>query len=226
MEQTKRIDGEKCCNETWEAAYARFETRDEEIEKFLKRLVSLGAKQWPSRASILSLFCGRGSELHALSRLGFTDIEGVDLSPSLLAQYEGAARRRVADCRHLPHHSGEKDVIVVQGGLHHLPSLPQDLEQVLAEVHRVLKPDGLFVVIEPWQTPFLRFVHILSSNRLARTASQRLDAFEVMYQNERTTYDRWLSVPDMILSCIHERFIPIEETTSWGKLRLLARKRS
>src|SRR5437762_12555511 len=49
----------------WEAAYLRFETPEEEIRKFIGRLNRLGARQWPSDAEIVELFCGRGNGLVA-----------------------------------------------------------------------------------------------------------------------------------------------------------------
>src|SRR3982074_2773992 len=53
----------------WEAAYLRFESPEEEIRKFIKRLTRLGAPQWPRDAEIVELFCGRGNGLIALQRL-------------------------------------------------------------------------------------------------------------------------------------------------------------
>ena len=99
--------------------------------------------------------------LHALTRLGFHHVEGVDLSSSLALRYAGPARIHVADCRRLPFVDSSKDIVVVQGGLHHLQELPADLRQTLAEAHRVLRDGGLFLTVEPWSTPFLRFVHLL-----------------------------------------------------------------
>src|SRR5579863_8906443 len=86
----------------WEAAYLRFETPEQEIRKFVKRLRALGVCKWPPDAQIVELFCGRGNGLRALQSLGFTRVEGVDLSPSLVAQYQGSARCYVGDCRQLP----------------------------------------------------------------------------------------------------------------------------
>ena len=76
----------------WEAAYLRFETPEQEIQKFTGRLLKLGAGEWPREAEIVELFCGRGNGLHALHRMGFTRLEGVDLSARLLAQYRGGAK--------------------------------------------------------------------------------------------------------------------------------------
>jgi ubiquinone/menaquinone biosynthesis C-methylase UbiE len=58
---------------------------------------------------------------------------------------------------------------VVQGGLHHLPELPRDLDKTLLEIKRVLRPQGRFVIVEPWHTPFLRIVHAFCNFSLARS---------------------------------------------------------
>src|SRR5580765_2631992 len=150
----------------WEAAYLRFETPEQEIQKFVSRLQKLGAAQWPRNAEIVELFCGRGNGLNALERLGFTHIEGVDLSPRLIAQYRGSAKCFVGDCRQLPFADCSKDVLIVQGGLHHLPTLPEDLEKTLSEMQRVLRKGGRVVFVEPWLTPFLRFAHAVAENPL------------------------------------------------------------
>jgi ubiquinone/menaquinone biosynthesis C-methylase UbiE len=120
----------------WEAAYLRFETPEQEIHKFIARLRKLGAAQWPRDAEIVELFCGRGNGLNALERLGFTHLEGVDLSPRLIARYRGPAKCFVGDCRQLPFANRSKDVLMVQGGLHHLSTLPEDLEQTFARRFR------------------------------------------------------------------------------------------
>src|SRR3982074_3831120 len=146
----------------WEAAYLVFESPEEEIRKFIKRLTRLGAPQWPRDAEIVELFCGRGNGLLALQRLGFTRMEGVDLSPRLLAQCKGSAKCTVADCRKLPFTDRSKDVLIVQGGLHHLPALPDDLDQTFSEMQRVLRRNGRVMFVEPWRTPFLTFVHLIS----------------------------------------------------------------
>ena len=110
----------------------------------------------------MELFCGRGNGLHALEQLGFTRLEGVDLSGRLLAQYRGKAKCYEADCRKLPFADRSKDILIVQGGLHHLPDLPEDLEKTLAEMHRVVRKNGRLVIVEPWRTPFLTVAHLVS----------------------------------------------------------------
>jgi ubiquinone/menaquinone biosynthesis C-methylase UbiE len=201
----------------WEAAYLRFETPEEEIQKFIARLNRLGAPQWPRGAEIVELFCGRGNGLVALERLGFTRIEGVDLSPRLVAQYRGPAKCIVGDCRQLPFADRSKDVLIVQGGLHHLPTLPGDLQQSFAEMQRVLRKEGRAVFVEPWLTPFLKFVHKVSESLLARQVSNRMDALATMIQLERRTYEQWLGQPELIKKIARAHFVPVHEYFSWGK---------
>jgi len=210
----------------WEAAYLRFETPEEEIRKFTKRLRRLGVTAWPRESSMVELFCGRGNGLHALARLGFRNIEGVDLSPRLLAEYTGEARCYAADCRDLPFAAGSKDSAIVQGGLHHLPVLPDDLERVFAELRRVLRPSGRVVFVEPWLTPFLRFVHAVAQNPLARRFSVKLDALATMIENERQTYENWLSRPKGISQLARRYFQPEQESFAWGKWNFVGRPRA
>src|SRR5882724_10808616 len=201
----------------WEAAYLRFETPKQEIQKFASRLQKLGVAQWPRNAEIVELFCGRGNGLNALERLGFTHVEGVDVSPRLIAQYRGSAKCFVADCRQLPFTDRSKDVLIAQGGLHHLPALPEDLERTFSEMRRVLRKEGRVVFVEPWLTPFLRFVHAVSENSLARRLSNKMDALAVMIQYEQRTYEQWLTQPDLIRESAHAHFSPVHESFEWGK---------
>lgn len=201
----------------WEAAYSRFETPAEEVNKFVRRLRRLGVADLPRDVRIVELFCGRGNGLEALARLGFRNLEGVDLSPRLIAQYKGSARCYVADSRYLPFADGSRDVVIVQGGLHHLMSLPDDLAQVLAEVRRVLRDEGRLVVVEPWLTPFLRLVHLLCGFGIVRKFSGKLDALATMIQYERETYEQWLGQPGLVRSTFQQYFEPTYLSTRWGK---------
>jgi len=202
----------------WEQAYLRFETADQERRKFTRRLRELGARQWPRDARVVELFCGRGNGLHALTGLGFERVEGVDWSQRLLAEYRGPARTYVADCRALPLASGSCDIVIVQGGLHHLETLPADLARTLHEVRRVLRPGGRFVAVEPWLTPFLRLVHAVCAVPLLRRSWDKLDALATMIDFERDTYDQWLSQPRSILELFSAHFITEVRYVRLGKL--------
>lgn len=175
----------------WEEAYLRFETPEQEIRKFIARLESIGQRDWRRDAQIVEIFCGRGNGLKALELLGFSNLEGADLSSRLVGEYKGIGKTHVADCRQLPFPDNSRDVVIVQGGLHHLLKLPEDLDQTLAEVRRVLRLEtGTFVAVEPWLTPFLQIVHFISEKKLMRRFSGKINAFATMVENEIETYEQ------------------------------------
>jgi SAM-dependent methyltransferase len=219
------VAGTACEDEEWEAAYERFETPEEEIRKFVQRYRRLGVDGLPQTSRVVELFCGRGNGLVALERLGFESLEGVDLSPGLSARYRGSAQLYVGDCRQLRFESGSKDLVIIQGGLHHLPSLPGDLEQVLAEINRVLHPDGHVAIVEPWLTSFLRVVHAAYASRLLRRLWSKLDALASMNEREEVTYQAWLSQPKLIRRLLEQAFVVERQFERFGKLYFLGRPR-
>jgi SAM-dependent methyltransferase len=217
-------DSQACSSSPWEQAYLRFETPEQEIEKFMRRLRLAGCEEWPRDAKVIELFCGRGNGLHALARLGFDNLEGADLSAPLISRYSGPAKCYVCDCRELPFENASRDIIVVQGGLHHLPKLPHDLEKTLAEIKRVLKPGGRFFLVEPWRTPFLQMVHLACKTFPLRKLSSKLDSLATMIDYERDTYEQWLSQPQAILALLRGVFPEATTRIAWGKIQFLGHR--
>jgi len=204
----------------WELAYQAFETPEEEVRKFVGRLRSIGADAWDRRSRIVEICSGRGSGLRAWHSLGFRDVIGVDLSPALVAADTGPGRCILGDARVLPLGSGSRDVAIVQGGLHHLATFA-DVALALAEMKRVVVPDGRVVIIEPWQTPFLRAVHLLSEQQVLRRLIPKVDAFATMTEEESETYFRWLNAPDELLELISRHVSPVILRKRWGKLTVV-----
>jgi SAM-dependent methyltransferase len=213
-----RPDGWRTEMDAWERAYLRFETPAQEQRKFMRRLRAAGAEGWDRDAIILDLFSGRGGSAAALRRMGFARVLSADLSPRLLRGRADASHCSVADCRRLPFASGSVDVAIVQGGLHHLSRLPEDLSAVAEEVVRVLRPGGVFVVVEPWPTPFLHVVHWLCRVPLARKLYPKLDALATMIELERRTYEGWLATSQEILGTLERYFVSRRRRTGLGKL--------
>lgn len=214
-----------CCDPVWEEAYLRFESPEREVAKFRHRLLRLGAAGWPHEAQVVELFCGRGNALRAWEQLGFGRLDGIDLSERLLQQYRGTAQLYVCDARELPFAAASRDIVAVQGGLHHLERLPEDLDLTLAGVARVLRPGGLFVAVEPWLTPFLRAVHAISSPRAVRRMLPGIDAFATMVERERSTYEAWLGNARMILAALDRHFEPRHLRLRLGKLEFVGIRR-
>jgi len=218
-------EGLACCDAEWEAAYNRFETPEEEKAKFLRRLKGLGVADLPRHLRVADLLSGRGGNLAALEALGFEDVSGVDLSPELLGRYRGRAKLYVGDCRDLRFADGSMDLVIVQGGLHHLPEFPADLSKCLAEMVRILAPGGIVLFVEPCGTPFLCFVHACCNVKLLRRAWPKLDALAEMIEREKATYFNWLSRKREIRALAREAFDPVVDRSAMGKWYFVGRKK-
>lgn len=97
---------------------------------------------------VLDLGAGSGWVSEWLTGLGFRTIS-VDISDDMLGigreRLGGQARLVAGDLEALPLASGSADAAVCLNALHHLPNP----ELALAEIHRVLGPDGAVVFSEP-----------------------------------------------------------------------------
>ena len=215
--------GADCCDPVWEAAYKRFETVGEERAKFRRRLVAIGVDRMPKNLRVADLFCGRGSNLFVLAEMGFSDISGVDLSPALLREFSGDAKLYVGDCRELKFPDASLDLVIVQGGLHHLPEFPADLDKCFSEIRRVLAPNGIVVFVEPWTTPFLQLAHFCLKVGFFRRIYPKLDALAVMTEHELTTYSTWLDHPREVRALAEKYFEPVLDRAKLGKWYFLGK---
>jgi ubiquinone/menaquinone biosynthesis C-methylase UbiE len=125
----------------------------------------------------------------------------------------------------LPFAKSSKDIVIVQGGLHHLITLPEDLDQTLSETHRVLRDNGLIVIVEPWLTPFLTFVHAVCRSRIAQRIFPKIEALATMISHEQQTYYQWLDQPQTIVRRVEQFFSPVRCSVKWGKYMFVGRKR-
>lgn len=204
----------------WEEAYQAFETPAQELRKFVDRLRSIGADGWDRDSRVLEVFSGRGTGLQAWHALGFRRVVGVDYSAALVFSSAAPGLGVIGDARRLPFASDSVDIAIVQNGLHHLEPA-DDVGLALSEMRRVLTPQGRMVIIEPWLTPFLRFVHAAAGQALARRLSRRLRAFQALREAECKTYDRWLATPAAHLELMHRYMTPDIERRRLGKLVLV-----
>ena len=102
---------------------------------------------------ILDVGCGTGTLLTELVRSGATSLAGVDLAPKILdvareklSLLGAKADLRSADAEEpLPWASESFDVATLTGALHHFYR-PHDL---LREIHRVLRPGGRLLIVDP-----------------------------------------------------------------------------
>jgi cyclopropane fatty-acyl-phospholipid synthase-like methyltransferase len=124
--------------------------------------------------TVLDVGCGRGEILRHCARLG-ADAYGIDYAPvavemasKVVADEEGWAGKTgvsQADAKHLPFPNHRFDRVLMFDVVEHL--FPWELDLCLAEVRRVLKPGGVFIVHTAPNVWYDRYAYPLV--RLART---------------------------------------------------------
>jgi ubiquinone/menaquinone biosynthesis C-methylase UbiE len=137
---------------------------------------------------VLDVGCGRGEILRHCARLG-ADAYGFDYAPvaldlarKLVEGEKGAPGKTgvaQADAKHLPYPSQHFDRALMFDVVEHL--YPWELDLCLAEVRRVLKPGGLFIVhtapnvwYDRYAYPLVRAVRVLAGQGAQYPKNPRL----------------------------------------------------
>lgn len=115
-----------------------------------------------SYESVLDVGCGTGEILSKVTPQGNLTLAGIDLSPNMIsiAQQKLGERAdlRIGDAENLPWPDKSFDVVICLDSFHHYPN-PR---KALAEVRRVLRPDGQFILGDLWApTPIRQFINLV-----------------------------------------------------------------
>ena len=125
----------------------------------------------PLSGQVLEVGCGGGSMTHAVKHYRpDLDLNGCDISEQAIqfAQIRsGGVEFRVGDTYHLPYGTSEYAAVLMFDVLEHL----EKPETSLAEIHRVLEPNGLFHLYVPCEGGYLSLVSLL--NQLGWKAKER-----------------------------------------------------
>ncbi len=128
--------------------------------KWRKRVVAILKKKEPK--TILDIATGTGDLAINMVETGANKIVGLDISPGMLAvgkkkisnkKLDKTIEMVVGDSENLPFEESSFDAVTVAFGVRNF----ETLEKGLAEIYRVLKPKGTFVVLEtsvPTKTPY------------------------------------------------------------------------
>ena len=129
-------------------------------QKWRRKVVKMVAERKPS--SILDIATGTGDLAIMLSGATDAKITGADISNGMLevgrkkiaaAKLSGRIELIYGDSENLPFADGTFDAVTVSFGIRNF----ENLDKGLLEILRVLKPGGLFVILEtsvPDKTPF------------------------------------------------------------------------
>ena len=119
--------------------------------KWRDKVVDIVAEHKPK--NILDIAAGTGDLAINLAKTTATEIIGLDISAGMLdvgrrkitqKQLDSKIKMVVGDSENLPFDDNSFDAITVAFGVRNF----ENLEKGLAEIHRVLKPKGVFVILE------------------------------------------------------------------------------
>lgn len=181
--------------------------------RLFERILAPDGRRWvTSRVTdnVLEIAVGTGRNLPSYAR--GVSVTGIDISPAML---EIARRRasecgtnadlRVGDAQALDFPDDAFDSVVSTLTMCTIP----DHERAIAEVRRVLRPGGRFVLLE----------HVRSPNRLVRGVQQLLDPLSV-----RVMCDHLLREPVDVLRATGFEIIELERSKLGIVERVVARK--
>ena len=140
--------------------------------KWRKKVVEILKKEQPN--SILDIATGTGDLAIALTKTGAKKIVGLDISPGMLAvgkekvtdkNLDNTIEMIVGDSENLVFDTNSFDAVTVSFGVRNF----ETLETGMAEILRVLKPNGTLVVLEtsvPTKTPYKQGYNFYTKNIL------------------------------------------------------------
>ncbi len=120
--------------------------------RYINRIISL----CPPGGRIADLGCGVGWISILLGQFGASDVWGIDFSEAQInlarekvraAGLQARVHFQVASATHIDEVVEKFDVIIIHGFLHHLTV--SEIDHALDSAHRLLKPSGKLVVLEP-----------------------------------------------------------------------------
>ena len=145
----------------WAGSYDRHFLQRFVFEPVQRTVLDLAAQEVPRPVAILDVGCGTGRLLRsAEGRFPGATLEGVDAAIEMVkhAQAVSPARSRIrfqkAIAEKLPYADAQFDLVFSTMTFHHW----DDQEHAIAEVGRVLKPNGRWVLADFVPTGMLRYV--------------------------------------------------------------------
>ena len=154
--------------------------------KWRKRVVNILRGKKPK--NILDIATGTGDLAINLAQTGAEKIIGLDISPGMLEVGKKKVLKKgltntiemiVGDSEDLPFEKNSFDAVTVAFGVRNF----ETLEKGLAEIFRVLKPSGTFVVLEtaiPTKTPFKQGHHFYTKYILPKIGG--------LFSNDNSAY--------------------------------------
>ena len=142
----------------WAPTYDRHVLQRLIFEPVQKTVLDLGAAEVPSPTAILDVGCGTGRLLRAADgRFPAAHLEGIDAAEGMIEQARasgGRANFQLATAESIPFPDAQFDLVFSTMTFHHWA----DQQKGIAEIARVLKPGGRWVLADFIATGVLRYV--------------------------------------------------------------------
>jgi ubiquinone/menaquinone biosynthesis C-methylase UbiE len=187
----------------WHAAYGSERLVARRASSHGRKLRRLGALDLPRNARILDLCCGMGEALRILHQAGFTDLWGSDITIEDSLRAEPWAHLDAADACALPYEPGFFDAVVCMHSLHHLGGVIR-IGKTFDESVRVLKPGGMLMVLDHYDSPQLRAAFWGLSKPWLTWPTAGLRSFRLQHEEEwpymYEYLDSWHAVRSMLRS--------------------------
>lgn len=138
-------------------------------------------------SNILDYGCGIGQSLQEVIKFNPKKVFGIDISEVSIQKAKDSIQKSnsnvellVDNCEKTKFNDNTFDIIYGSGILHHL-----DISLCLKEMHRILKPGGRFLFIEPLGTnPIINFYRKLTPNSRSKDEHPLInDDFELIKNN-------------------------------------------
>lgn len=117
-------------------------------EKYFGGLISAVKQNIPLNSKILDLGCGRGLSSYLVSEIGY-EVIGCDINPFLEELKKKQADSRVqytnGDILNLPFKENSFDAVILKDVIEHIP----DVKRCLLEIVRILKSEGILIIMSP-----------------------------------------------------------------------------
>jgi len=171
---------------------------------------------------VLDYGCGLGSQLNKLDVLGYKDIYGADISVELIENIPLNIKdnvKLIVDDK-LPFPDQYFDLTYSQGVLHHIEI--SSLPRIFTEIRRVVKENGIYIIIEPRNSIVRKISHLIIYSKLfslIRKINPGFHSLRACLDAEWDTYKPYLDNENNILNILQNSGFKIIEI----KERLLTR---
>ena len=191
----------------WQEAYHSGALKRRRQTTYARKLRRLGLNTPTPGTRTLDIACGSGEALSTLATTGFTQLHGLDLDAPTNDAPEPFFRT-LGDGASLPFGDDTFDQVLCLHALHHFRSL-EHIAGLLGDARRVLKPNGALLLIDHFDSFYLRAIFNLLQIRCP-IYPQAARHFGDQLRDERAIVAWWLDNWRALFPLIEDNGLQLE----------------